>query len=127
MAVRDVAKSAIAAPPRTGIVNATLTPATRSVRAIGAAVPRHPVTFDTTIATQAQQRALNDAPQSDGRRHSVSEQRTTLGLSAARRSARLGPASGPPKEEAMKYMIEYTVRNAGLRYDQNLDNFEALL
>jgi Protein of unknown function (DUF3303) len=27
----------------------------------------------------------------------------------------------------MKYMIEYTVRNAGLRYDQNLDNFEALL
>ena len=27
----------------------------------------------------------------------------------------------------MKYMVEYTVRNAGLRYDQNLDNFEALL
>jgi len=99
MAVRDVAKSASAAPPRTGNVNTTLTPATRSVRGVGAAVPPHSVTFDTSIATQTQQRALNDAPYSEGRPHSASGQRTTLGLSAARRSARLGPASAPRRRK----------------------------
>jgi hypothetical protein len=37
------------------------------------------------------------------------------------------PVISPQKDEAMKYMIEYTVRNTGLSHDQNLDNFAALL
>jgi len=31
------------------------------------------------------------------------------------------------KEERVKYMIEYTIRNTGLTYDQNLTGAEALL
>jgi Protein of unknown function (DUF3303) len=31
------------------------------------------------------------------------------------------------REERVKYMIEYTVRNAGLTHDQNFANSEALL
>ena len=31
------------------------------------------------------------------------------------------------KEERVKYMIEYTIRSAGLTYDQNLTGAEALL
>jgi hypothetical protein len=32
-----------------------------------------------------------------------------------------------PREERVKYMIEYTIRSAGLTYDQNLTGAEALL
>ena len=32
-----------------------------------------------------------------------------------------------PREERVKYMIEYTIRSAGLTYDQNLTGVEAIL
>jgi len=32
-----------------------------------------------------------------------------------------------PREERVKYMIEYTIRSAGLTYDQNLTGAEAIL
>jgi hypothetical protein len=32
-----------------------------------------------------------------------------------------------PREEGVKYMIEYTIRSAGLTYDQNLTGAEAIL